>query len=381
MVSVISKPDTYQKLEILSTDARYDLACACGSNKNEHRTRGSDGKWIYPVTTPSGQRGSLFRTLVSNTCVNDCKYCPLRAQNDVRRCRLKPEETARAFMDYLQAGKVFGLFLTSGVTANADRTMEDLNSTAAIIRNHYGFRGYIHLKVIPGASDAAVEDALSLASSVSINIETPGAQYFAKLSSKKDYEKDIIRPLKLISKLTSPGERFANRSHTTQFIVGAADEKDSDIIRYTGALYDRLNSHRVYFSAYQAGLGDASLPGEKSVSIDPQNSFIREHRLYQADFLLRKYGFSDSEFFFGPDGNLSLTADPKETWANHHPEFFPVDINKASKFDLLRVPGLGPVMVKSILQMRKSGKIRSILELGRAGKRLEKAAKYIKFSF
>jgi predicted DNA-binding helix-hairpin-helix protein len=379
MVSIISKPGTVEKLEILSADAQYDLACACGSTKDEQRIRGADGRWIYPVTLQNGAKASLFRTLFSNVCSNDCKYCPLRSQMDLRRCSLTPEETASTFLDYYNTGKVFGLFLTSGVIGSADATMDRLNATAAILRKRYKFRGYIHLKIIPGSSDAAVEQSLSLASAVSLNIETPGAEFFKTLSNKKNYERDIIEPLKLISRLTDRGAKYEGVKHTTQFIVGAAGETDKNIIHYTAALYDRLKTHRVYFSSYQKGLGDPSLPGERDISASPDETFVREHRLYQIDFLFRKYGFEEQDIIFGENGNLSLSADPKELWAKNHPEFFPVGVNSASKYELLRVPGLGPITVNRILKMRKESRISSIETLGKFTKLLEKAAKYLRF--
>ena len=175
MVGVVSKPDTQQKLEILSDDAKYDLACACGTREDEHRRRGGDGRWIYPVTLPNGGKSVLLKTLISNVCANDCRYCPLRQEQDIRRCTLDPEQTARVFLDYYNRREVFGLFLSSGVIGTPDTTMDRLVATARILRRRHRFKGYIHLKVIPGASDAAVEEAVSLASAVSLNIETPGA--------------------------------------------------------------------------------------------------------------------------------------------------------------------------------------------------------------
>ena len=379
MIGVVSKPDTREKLEVLSTDAQYDLACACSCSKDDHRKRGSDGKWIYPVTLPGGGKSILFKTLISNVCKNDCKYCPLREDMDIRRCSLLPEETAKVFLDYYRQRKVFGLFLSSGVLGSADATMDRLNVVARLLRKKYGFRGYIHLKIIPGASDAAIEEAISLASTVSLNIETPGAKNLAKLSSKKEYLKDIIEPIKLISKLTSPGMKYEKVKQTTQFIVGAAGEGDTEIVKYMFGLYDRLRMHRVYFSAYQKGLGDESITGEQVGLEEPTDVFVREHRLYQVDFLLRKYGFAESDIVFEQNGNLSLTVDPKEAWALRHPEFFPVDANRAAKFELLRVPGLGPVTVRRILERRKQAHLRHIEDVGKVGVRLEKAGKYLTF--
>ena len=379
MTAIISKPDSQRKLEILSADAQYDLACACGSRDDEHRRRGGDGRWIYPVTLPNGGKSVLFKTLLSNVCAGDCGYCPLREQMDIRRCSLSPERLANIFLDYYNRKKVFGLFLSSAVPVSANAAMDRLNATAGILRKKHRFRGYIHLKIIPGASEAAIEEALSLATAVSLNIETPGEKKLARLSNKKNYIQDIIEPMKLISRLTARGSRYSKVKQTTQFIVGAAGESDAEIVKYMGGLYDRLRMHRVYFSAYQKGLGDESIPGEQAKLEKPTDMFTREHRLYQVDFLLRKYGFRESDIVFDRKGNLSLTLDPKEAWARSHPELFPVNVNCASDSELLRVPGLGPVTVKRILKRRKAGRIRSIEDMGRVGGRLQKAEKYLVF--
>ena len=379
MVGVICRPNTQEKLEILSADAQYDLACACSANKEEHRRRSGDGRWIYPVTLPNGGKSTLFKTLISNVCSNDCKYCPLREQMDVRRCSLRPDETAKIFLDYYNQRKVYGLFLSSGVLGSADATMDRLNGVARLLRKKYGFRGYIHLKIIPGASDAAIEEAVSLASTVSLNIETPGAKNLEKLSKKKKYIQDIIEPIKLISKLTSAGSKYAKTKQTTQFIVGAAGESDAEIVKYMHGLYERLKMHRVYFSAYQKGLGDGSIAGEQAKEEGPTDILMREHRLYQVDFLLRKYGFAESDIIFEKNGCLSLRIDPKEAWALRHPEVFPVNVNRASRFSLLRVPGLGPVTVKQILERRKQRFLRRIEDVGKVGVRLKKARQYLAF--
>ena len=379
MVGVVSKPDTHQKLEILSDDAKYDLACACGTNRDDTRRRGGDGRWIYPVTLPGGGQSVLFKTLISNVCTNDCKYCPLRQQQDIRRCSLSPEETVATFLDYFNRRKVFGLFLTSGVIGSPDATMDRLNTTARLLRQRHQFRGYIHLKVIPGASRAAIDEAVALASAVSLNIETPGAANLARLSSKKDYLRDIIDPIKHISQLTARGSRFEKVKQTTQFVVGPAGESDSEIVKYMWGLYDRLRLHRIYFSAYQKGLGDASLPAEGPGGDASTGMFVREHRLYQVDFLMRKYGFTDSDILFDARGNLSLEVDPKEVWASGHPEFFPVPVNRASRRELLRVPGLGPMTVSCILQLRRTQRIGRLEDLGAVGVRLRKAQPYLAF--
>jgi len=378
MTLLISAPDTQQKLEILSADSQYDLACACATGENEHRKRGNQGKWIYPVTLPNGGASVLFKTLISNVCANDCKYCPLRADQDVRRCTLSEEETANTFLDYFNRGEVFGLFLTSGVLGTPDATMERLNRVARILRYRRHFRGYIHLKIIPGASANAIEEAVSLSTAVSLNIETPGANHLARLSSRKRFLEDIVEPIKQISRLTGRGNKYERVKQTTQFVVGAAEETDSEIVRYMWGLYDRLNLNRIYFSAYQKGPGDDSMDKGRQSQAPPADAFMREHRLYQVDFLMRKYGFTESEICFDKTGFLPLEIDPKEHWAKLHPDYFPVDINKASRDQLLRVPGLGPVTVSQILEQRKNSRIHGIADVGNL-RRLGKANEYLCF--
>ncbi|HMK44839.1 MAG TPA: radical SAM protein [Dissulfurispiraceae bacterium] len=371
--------DTIEKLKVLSADSQYDLACACGTSDLDRRKRGLDGKWLYPVSLPQGGYSILLKTLLSNTCSNDCKYCPLRSETDVRRCTLLPEEVARVFMDYLKKKKVFGLFLSSGVIGTPDHTMDRINAVARLLRHKHKFRGYIHLKIIPGASDAAIEDSIALASAVSLNIETPGKRHFQALSSKKDYDNDILRPIKLMSKLTGRGMKHSRVKCTTQYIVGASDETDNEIIQSMSALYNDLRFKRVYFSAYQKGLGSPDIPGERQFLMTPGERFMREHRLYQVDFLLRKYGFSGAEVPLDTEGNLSLEKDPKELWAGMHPEAFPVRINHADRNELLRVPGIGPDTAERILAIRGQGRIHSPEVLAVKGKRLQKIKSYIRF--
>ena len=371
--------DTIEKLKVLSEDSQYDLACACGTGKEDHRKRGTNGSWLYPIAMPKGGYSVLLKTLLSNSCSNDCKYCPLRSETDMRRCTLRPEEVVNLFLEYFKKKMIFGLFLSSGVIGNADYTMDKINTVARILRKKHQFRGYLHLKIIPGASDAAIEETLSLASAVSLNIETPGKEHFAALSAKKDYDKDIIRPINLMGRLTGRGMKFSRVKCTTQFIVGASNETDSEIVESMSSLYNRLNFIRVYFSAYQKCLGNPGIPGERQFLASPGERFMREHRLYQVDFLMRKYGFNANEIPLDKSGNLSLSKDPKEIWADNHPEFFPVSINKADEQALLRVPGLGPDGVKSLLNVRKESRITCPEALGVKGKRLQKIKRYVIF--
>ena len=373
--------DTQAKLQMLADASRYDLACSCGTNKEEHRRRGQDGMWLYPVTLPSGGQSILLKTLVSNSCVNDCRYCPLRNGRDIPRCTLGSDEIARVFMGYVQRIGIHGIFLSSGVLGDADSTMDRMNAVARILRGKFQYRGYIHLKILPGASEEAIRDSLSLASAVSLNIEAPTRSTFQQLSRKKDYDCDIVGPIKRISELTSPGSQFEKVKQTTQFIVGASNETDSQLVRATYGLYKRLHFNRVYYSAYQRGAGDPAIPGEQSCSPSGDELLTREHRLYQADWLIRKYGFGDDEIPFGQDGNLSLAADPKKIWADRHSERFPININRADRFELLRVPGFGLITVRRILELRRNhGRIWSLESLGLKGKRLAAARTYVKIA-
>ncbi len=345
--------DTFDKLDYLAEASQYDLACSCGTSKGDHRRRDGHGKWLYPVPLTRGGKGIMFKTLMTNSCVNDCRYCPFRSNGNVNRCGLTPEEIVNSFVEINRKQQLIGLFLSSGVVRNPDYTMDRLIASAEILRKKHQYRGNIHLKLIPGASQAAIDTALHYASAVSLNIEAPGAKHFQRLSHAKDFIRDIIEPLKYISAQTAKGGKYQRVKCTTQFIVGASDETDSEIVKYMDGLYNRLKLQRIYFSAYQQGLGTPELPGEQRFSLDPEDVLTREHRLYQVDFLLRKYKFDAGEIGYDRNGHLPLDADPKEIWAQRHPEFFPISLNCGEKEALLRVPALGPITVSRILKYRK----------------------------
>lgn len=374
MPGLFTKPDLEQKLEILSTDSQYDLACACGTNSDDRRHRGENGKWIYPVSLPNGGKSIIFKSLISNVCNNNCNYCPLRKSADIKRCSLSVDEIANVFLDYYYAGKVFGLFLSSGVMGTVDNTMDKLCGVAEILRKKHRYKGFIHLKVIPGASDAAVYKAASLASALSVNIEVPGPERMKTLSADKNFTDDIIRPMKIIRDLGLEMKGKRKLKQTTQFIVGAAGETDAEIVKYTSALYNRMKMQRIYFSAYQSNLGRAL-----SENAQPNQSFVREHRLYQVDFLFRKYGFEQNDIFFNDDGSLNLEDDPKQVWASRNPHFFPVRINTAPKADLLKVPGFGPITVNRIIKRRTQGRIGCLEDVAKPNKTNLKSLDYIIF--
>lgn len=373
--------DTYEKLKLLAGDSQYDLACACSSGTaKERRKRGLDGNWLYPVPLAAGGYGIMFKTLLTNACSSDCRYCPLRLDGNARRCSLTPEEVVNAFLAHLRRQWLLGIFVSSGVIDTPDRTMERLLDVARLLRHRHRYRGYIHLKIIPGASRAAIDEALSLSTAVSLNIEAPGRRHFRNLSNYKDFDRDIVEPLKYIASQTARGQRHARTTASTQFIVGASDESDKEIVTYLDGIYNRLKFERAYFSAYQAGLGDTRLPGEQRFTLEPGDRLTREHRLYQADFLLRKYRFDVSEMEYDEAGNFDLSADPKLIWARRHPEFFPVRLATAPLEALLRVPGLGPTYAQRIVDTRRHSRIRDLSAIGLKGKNAEKTRPFCDFS-
>ncbi|MDD3928923.1 MAG: radical SAM protein [Sphaerochaeta sp.] len=384
--------DTQSKLDILSRDAQYDLSCACGTkNPQEHRKRSSNtAGWLYPTTTASGGPGIMLKTLMGNRCTNDCKYCPLRNNQDFRPTALAPKEMASFFHEFQSKRPLIGLFLSSAVLGTPEKTMEMLTDTAKILRRGYNYRGYIHLKIIPGSSKESIDEALRYASAVSLNIEAPGVDHFSKLSESKSYDQDILKPLAYIAQQTAKGSRYERVHTSSQFIVGASDELDREILLYSARMYSELHLGRLYFSAYQRGLGDPAIPGEKlTVSeqlplfpdevIPASNTEIltREHRLYQADFLLRKYGFGFEDLLFAKDGNLSLEKDPKLVWAQANPQFYPLSVKRASKDALLRVPGLGPVYVNRIVKGRREAPLSCLEDLRLPQSVLEKARPFL----
>lgn len=382
---IIPTVDTEQKLDILADASKFDLACACRFDDEPGRTRGPDGRWVYPAVLPSGRKVMLLKTLQSNACVNDCVYCPFNRRRDLARCTLGPDQMARTFMDLVQANRVSGLFLSSGVPDTPDQTMERMLGTVQILRKRFLFKGYIHLKIIPGASAACIEQAVRLATRVSVNIEAPSEERLARLSTAKRFYQDIVSAMQTITDLRA---RINRRCHqTTQFVVGAADETDREIVTATARLYERFRMERVYFSAYQdpvhrpppqaALFNDVPMPRTKGQS---DEGFVREHRLYQVDFLLRKYRFTRQDILFDENGNLSLDEDPKTCWARLHPDFYPVQVNTADPVQLLRVPGIGPVAAKRIIQARQQGRIRGPEDLRGLCVRSRIASPYVRFA-
>ena len=378
--------DTEQKLNILAESSKFDLACACKQADEPGRSRGPAGRWVYPAALPSGRKVFLLKTLQTNACANDCSYCPFNAHRDLARTTVGPDELARTFIDMLDANRVSGLFLSSGVPNEPDRAMDRMLATVELLRRRYQFRGFVHLKVLPGSSPAAIEQAVCLATRVSVNIEAPNADRLGRLSRRKRFYEDIVAAIEQIAHL----RRRLNRPchQTTQFVVGAAGESDREIVTTTARLYDKFKMERVYFSAYQPPDQAVSLeqptlfddvPSHTAKSTAGSDLFTREHRLYQVDFLFRRYGFAFEDIAFDTQGRLDLHADPKQVWARNHPQAFPVNVNRADRLELLRVPGIGPVGAQRIVNARRISKFENTHQLRFLGLRSRSAASYICF--
>jgi predicted DNA-binding helix-hairpin-helix protein len=321
------------KLVILGDGAKYDLSCACGSESP--RIRGSDDRWIYPSVLPDGRRAMLLKVLLSNGCERNCGYCAQRLGGMGENVCFKPDELASLFIHLHRAGKIVGLFLSSAVTSGTCVTMDRMIASVEIIRFRYHFRGFIHLKILPGSELAQVERAVQIADRVSINLEVPDQSHLDRIAPQKNMESDILQRMRWIAGFI---EKHAGRcrGHTTQFVVGAASESDRKIMNAVQSLYREMKLSRAYFSAFQPVPGTPLDNGKPTLP-------VREHRLYQSDFLLRKYGFAFDELPFDGNGNFSLQKDPKECWAESHLDFFPLEINKASPEELLRVPGIARI--------------------------------------
>lgn len=359
--------DIVEKLKTLGSAAKYDVCAATGcggSPRSAPQPRGA----VCHSFLPDGRCVSLFKVLQTNSCLKDCFYCPNRVHRDIPRTGFEPEELAGTFLDFYRRNYVEGLFLSSGICHSPSRTMEQMLKTVEILRFKYKFAGYIHLKILPGAGYDYVERAVSLATRVSINIEAPTADRLKNISNLKNFREEIIGRMQWIHDLSQKGQLPAGQ--TTQFIVGAAGETDSEILQASTRLYDAVGLRRAYFSAFQPVAGT---PLENV----PAAPVLREHRLYQSDFLLRHYGFNLKEIYFNNDGNLSLDLDPKMSFALNNPQLYPVEVNKASLHELLRVPGIGPTSARRIVNARREFRLNTLDELKNIGVVVKKASPFV----
>lgn len=338
--------------------------------------RKADDLFIHTAQSPRGPV-KLLKTLLTSACERDCFYCPFRAGRNFRRATFKPEEFANLFMQLHRARAAEGIFLSSGIAGGGVRTQDKLLDTADILRHKLGFRGYLHLKIMPSAEKGQVERAMQLADRVSINLEAPNPERLTRLAPHKDFAEELIRPLRWVDEIrrTTPPVRSWNGrwpSTVTQFVAGGSDESDLELLSTTEWLHRNVHLSRAYFSAFHPVL---DTPLENKPAVDP----LRERRLYQASFLLRDYGFGVEELPFALDGNLPLPADPKLAWAEVNLSHQPLEVNRAGRRELLRVPGIGPRGADAILKARRTGKLRDVAALKPLGVIAERAAPYLLF--
>ena len=334
-----------------------------------------DAAFVHPAQLPNGKQILLLKTLLSSACERDCYYCPFRAGRDFRRATFNPQEFAELFMKLYQAGAAEGIFLSSGIAAGGANTQNKIIDTADILRNKLGYRGYMHLKIMPGSERGQVERTMQLADRVSVNLEAPNTERLARLAPHKTFLDELLQPLKWVEEIrrSQPAYKFWNGRHpstVTQFVAGGADESDLELLTTTSWLTKNVRLKRAYFSAFHP-ISDT--PMENKAAVDP----LREHRLYQASFLLRDYGFDLEEMPFTPDGNLPLPIDPKLAWAQMNLAQTPLEINRAEKSQLLRVPGIGLKGAEAILSARRLGKLRDLTSLRKLGIIVARAAPYL----
>lgn len=379
------KKSLKERLAILSDAAKYDASCASsGTTRRDSTSSGglgsTEGSGICHAYAPDGRCISLLKILLTNFCIYDCAYCINRSSSNVERARFTPEEVVWLTMEFYRRNYIEGLFLSSGIIRSSDHTMEEMVKIARDLRTVHNFRGYIHLKTIPEASAALIEEAGLYADRLSINIELPTDKGISQFAPEKKPEGirramgDLRLKIEDASESTLKTKRrkkFVPAGQSTQMIVGADGANDATILGTSARLYGSYGLKRVYYSAFSP-IPDAS---SKLPLIKPP--LVREHRLYQADWLYRFYGFDIGEITSATaDGNLDLELDPKLAWALAHRDRFPVDVNKAAKEMLLRVPGFGTKTVRSILSSRRFRRLR-IEDLGRLGVSLRKVQPFI----
>ena len=364
--------DIQKKLTILSDSAKYDVSCASSGSTRKSSGAGlgaTHSGGICHSFTADGRCVSLLKILYTNFCIYDCSYCVNRRSNDRPRAAFTPREVADLTINFYKRNYIEGLFLSSGIIQSEDHTMGLLVNTLKILREEYQFNGYIHVKLIPGASQELVLAATRLADRVSANIELPSSRSLQLLAPDKS-KTQVFLPLNQVKDDALARERRPI-GMSTQMIIGASPESDQEIMRLSEALYQKALLKRVYYSAYIPVNNDQNLP---AVTTEPP--MLREHRLYQADWLLRFYGFQANELFTADMPNLDTRFDPKLAWALRHLELFPLDINRADREMLLRVPGFGVRSVNKILRARRQRRLR-LEDLGTMKISLKKAGYFI----
>jgi len=374
---------TLEKLKILADAAKYDVSCASSgaSRGNMKGGVGTAAGWgICHSFTADGRCMSLFKIMLTNSCIYDCAYCVNRRSNDVRRTTFTPDELAELTLEFYRRNYIEGLFLSSGVIRNPDYTMEQMLRVVKLLREVHRFNGYIHMKSIPGASRELIAQAGTLVDRMSVNLEIPSEQNLKILAPEKNYE-SMFAPMRFIQqgmlesaedrKRLRSAPRFVPAGQSTQLIIGATPDSDHQILSLASKLYKRPTFKRVYYSGYiPVNTSDNRLP---VLSTPP---LVRENRLYQADWLMRFYGFGANEMVDDAQPNLDLEIDPKMAWALRHPEYFPVDVNTAPHEMILRVPGIGVKSAMLIVASRKYGRLTSA-QLKKMGVVMKRAQYFI----
>ncbi len=350
--------DIQEKIKILTDAAKYDVSCSSsGSNrKNKNGLGDASFSGICHSWSEDGRCISLLKILLTNKCIYNCNYCINRRDNDVVRAEFTPREVADLTINFYKRNYIEGLFLSSGIFKSPDKTMESLIEVAELLRNKYNFNGYIHMKAIPGASHDLIHKLGNLVDRMSINIELPTERSLSLLATQKSYGQ-IFKPMGNIKetlienveerKIFRKAPKFLPAGQTTQMIVGASREDDLTIINQAQSLYENFNMKRVYYSRY--------IPVVKSSFTEgiSETSMLREHRIYQADWLLRFYGFKADEILNKKNPYFDLRLDPKMNWAIENIEKFPLEINRASFEELMRVPGIGRTYALRIINARR----------------------------
>jgi len=372
-----------QKLAILADAAKYDASCASSGavKKNSLDGKGvgsTGGAGICHSYAPDGRCISLLKILLTNRCVYDCHYCINRRSSNVRRAAFTVEEAVKLTLDFYKRNYIEGLFLSSGIIRDADHTMEQVVAVARTLREVHDFRGYIHLKTIPEASPGLIEQAARYADRISINLELPRQEALDQLAPEKNLARTKQAMGRIRHKLEEASERKKDgdkklrhaTGQSTQVIVGADASTDSDFLSRSDELYRSYRLKRVYYSAF------SPIPDSSGILPVKSPPLVREHRLYQADWLMRHYGFETGEIVDTARPNLDLDIDPKLSWALRNRHEFPVDVHTASRETLLRVPGLGVLNVDRILSIRRFAKLR-LADLARLRVALEKVRPFV----
>lgn len=339
-----------EKLIILSDSAKYDASCSSsGSTRtNNNGTGNAAVSGICHSFASDGRCISLLKILMTNSCIFDCKYCINRRSNDVKRAIFTPTEICEITMNFYKRNYIEGLFLSSGIIKSPDYTMEKLIETLYLLRNKYHFNGYIHVKAIPGASEILLKRLGSLADRVSANIELPTESGLKLLAPNKE-ESNVTKIMKTIK--INHSKKFTPAGQSTQMIVGATSESDLEILGKSENLYNNYSLKRVFYSAYIPVNKDKLLPAIKTPPL------VRENRLYQADWLLRFYNYKVDDLLSSDNPNFNILLDPKADWALRHLDEYPKEINEASYYDLLKIPGIGPRNAQKIISTRKYYKL------------------------